>query len=133
MRRSEWGRSGPAAFGSRARIHLPGPGTSGNFRAWRRVFAHAYFRWEPEARHLAAGTRLDSFLIIAGKIMPEHRTSLSLATLKEVLASVERTIAIFERSGRPLVDPDDNVGVKLRNLRRQLEEQIERHPHNRDK
>ena len=65
--------------------------------------------------------------------MSDQPTTRSLAALKEILAGVEQTIAIFERSGRSLVDPDDKVGTKLRHLRRQLAEQIEEHPENRRK
>jgi hypothetical protein len=65
--------------------------------------------------------------------MPEHPTSLSLAALKEILAGVERTLVIFERSGLSLRDPAGEVGIKLRKLKHQLEAQVKRHPDNRDR
>lgn len=62
--------------------------------------------------------------------MAEHHTSLSLPALKAILAAVDRALAIYEHSNRSVKD-FDGVGRRLRNTRRQLAEQIERHPENR--
>lgn len=102
-----------------------------SFPRCHRSFTHGIFGPLPDEAMLAPAIPLYPFAGPSRKAMPNAPSSRSLAALKEILAGVERTIAIFERSGRSLVDPDDAVGTKLRRLRRLLQEQIEVHPENR--
>lgn len=63
--------------------------------------------------------------------MTEQYTSLSLATLKEIAAGVDRTLALFDRHRMPLASSEENVRSMLQKLRLQLQKQIEHHPDNR--
>jgi hypothetical protein len=63
--------------------------------------------------------------------MTDQYTSLSLATLKEISAGVDRTLAIFDRQTKPLSAAEESVRSMLRKLRLQLDKQLEDHPENR--
>jgi hypothetical protein len=63
--------------------------------------------------------------------MTDQYTSLSLSTLKEIAAGVDRTLAIFDRHRMPLASSEEDVRAMLQKLRLQLQKQLEHHPDNR--
>lgn len=60
--------------------------------------------------------------------MTDQYTSLTLATLKEIAAGLDRTLALFNRHGRTLASAEEDVRAMLQKLRLQVEKQIEHHP-----
>jgi hypothetical protein len=63
--------------------------------------------------------------------MTDRYSSLSLATLKEISAGVDRTLGIFERRRDPLGSSEMEVKAILQKLQGHLAALIGRHPDNR--
>jgi hypothetical protein len=64
--------------------------------------------------------------------MTHQRTSLSLAALKKIISGVDRSIALFDRTGKALGAPEKKVRERLVEVRRQLGEQLEHHSENKE-
>lgn len=63
--------------------------------------------------------------------MTGQRTSLSLAALKQIIAGIDQSIAVFDRTGASLTSSEWGVRNMLYKLRGELAGQIDRHPENR--
>lgn len=60
--------------------------------------------------------------------MTDQGSFLSVAARKEVIAGIDRALAVFEKTGKYLTSDEEKVRVRLRELRHQAEEQFNRPP-----